>query len=256
MRRRSLLLAAAALLAAAPAHAQPTIQPGQTVEGELSQDDPSLQDRSHYDLWRFEAQPDHVYRVTLRSSDFDAYLAVGPHAGPGCADCPTDDDGAGGTDAALPFVSRQGGLYEIRANSYGGEKVGRYTLVLEDEGALEPADTVTGHGLVILNRPLVGRLEQTDEKGVNGAYIDTYTGQGQAGDELVITLQSDDFDAFVKLGNVDHGACRPVQADDNGGGGTNSRLRVRLPRTGEYHVHVSSKRSGETGAYTLTIVRG
>jgi hypothetical protein len=257
MRRRSILiLFAVALLAAAPAYAQPSIQPGQTVAGELSDDDPSMKDRSHFDLWRFQAEPDHVYRVTLRSEDFDAYLAVGPNAGPECGSCDTDDDGAGGTDAGLRFTPERAGVYEIRANSYGGAETGRYTLVLEDEGVMAPADTVVAPGTVVFNRPLVGRLEQTDEKGNNGAYVDTYTYRGQAGDVLVITLESADFDAYVKLGNVEHGTCRPVQADDNGGGGTNSRLRVRLPRTGDVHVHVSSRRRGEMGAYTLTVVPG
>lgn len=256
MRRRSILLAALALLAATPSYAQPSIRPGQTVAGELSQDDPAMKDRSHFDLWRFQAEPDHVYRVTLRSTDFDAYLAVGAHAGPECGDCDTDDDGGGGTDAGLRFRPERAGVYEIRANSYGGDETGRYTLVLEDEGVVAPADTVVAPGTVVFNRPLVGRLEHTDEKSQNGAYVDTYTFAGQAGDVLVITLESADFDAYVKLGSVEHGACRPLQADDNGAGGTNSRLRVRLPRTGDVHIHVSSRRRGGMGAYTLTVVPG
>jgi hypothetical protein len=258
MRRRSILLlsAALALLAAAPAAAQPSIQPGQTVQGELSRDDASLRDSSRFDLWRFQAEPDHIYHVTLRSDDFDAYLAVGADAGPECGQCDTDDDGGGGTDAELRFTAARAGVYEIRANSYGAGEMGRYTLVLEDEGVTSPVDTVAAPGSVALNRPLAGRLEQTDEKGENGAYVDTYTYQGRAGETLVITLESDDFDAYVKVGNVEHGACRPVQANDNGAGGTNSRLRVRIPRDGEFHVHVSSRRRGQSGAYTLTVVRG
>lgn len=256
MRRQPILLAALALLAAAPIAAQPSIRPGQTVTGELSNDDPALRDQSRFDLWRFEAQADHIYRVTLRSDDFDAYLAVGPHAGPECGDCDTDDDGGGGTDAGLRFAPGRAGTYEIRANAYNAGETGRYTLVLEDEGVMGAVDTVAAPGMVVLNQPVAGRLEQTDEKGENGAYVDTYTHQGRAGETLVISVQSDEFDAYVKLGNVNHGACRPVQADDNGGGGTDARLRVRIPRDGEFHVHVSSARRGQTGAYTLTVVRG
>lgn len=256
MRRQPLALAAVALLAAAPAAAQPIIRPGQTVTGELSPDDPSLEDASHFDLWTFQAEPHHVYHVTLRSGDFDAYLTVGPDAGPECGACDTDDDGGGGTDADLRFTAGRAGVHEIRANSYNAGETGRYTLVLEDEGMLAPADTVAAPGMILLGQPVSGRLERTDEKGESGAYIDTYTYRARAGETLVITLRSDDFDAYVKLGNVDHGACRPVQADDNGGGGTDSRLRVRLPRAGEFHVHVSSSDPGATGAYTLTVVRG
>ncbi|HEX6038425.1 hypothetical protein [Longimicrobium sp.] len=256
MCRHFICLAALALLAAAPAAAQPSIQPGQTVEGELSAQDPALRDRSHFDLFRFQAEADHVYHVTLRSDDFDAYLAVGADAGPECGTCDTDDDGAGGTDAELRFTAGSAGLYQIRANSYGTGQTGRYTLVLEDEGVPTPADTVAAPGTVILNLPVQGRLDRPDEKADNGAYIDTYTYQGRAGETLVITLESDDFDAYVRVGAVHQGACRPVQGDDNGGGGTNSRLRVRIPNDGDFHVHVSSRRRGEAGDYTLTVVRG
>src|SRR5687768_16744971 len=99
---RRTLLVLALLTAAAPAASQPMLHPGQRVIETLSASDPTLRDGSHYDLWRFNALAGHVYLVTLRSSQFDAYLAVGESAAD-CTDCSTDDDGAGGNDAALRF---------------------------------------------------------------------------------------------------------------------------------------------------------
>jgi hypothetical protein len=254
--RRTLVIPAVALLAAAPAAAQPNIQPGQTVTGELSDGDSSLDDKSLYDVWRFRTEPEHMYHVVLRSDDFDAMLAVGPRADESCDDCTTDDDGAGGTDAELRFTPGAAGVYEIRANAYAGKGRGRYTLTLEDEGALPPPDTVAGPGGVVLGVPATGRLEATDDHEHDGSYLDTYTYRGRRGETLVITLRSADFDAYLRVGEVESGGCRPVQGDDNGGGGRDSRMRVRLPNDGDFHIHVSSRRAGETGAYTLSVVRG
>jgi hypothetical protein len=254
--RRTLFILALLGLAAAPAAAQPAlIQPGQTVMGEISLADPGLADKSHYDVWRFNAEPGHMYHVVLRSEDFDVLLAVGPRVDGRCEDCQTDDDGAGGTDAELRFTPGAAGTYEIRANPFNAKDRGRYTLTLEDEGA-PPADTVAPPGGVVPGVPALGRLEPTDEAEDDGSYLDTYTYRGRRGETLVITLRSDDFDAYVRVGQVHHRACRPVQGDDNGAGGTDSRMRVRIPEDGDFHIHVSSRRAGETGDYTLTVERG
>lgn len=256
--RRTLFIPVLLLFAAAPAAAQPEIQPGQTVTGELTVADPLLNDSSHYDVWRFRTEPEHMYHVVMRSEDFDAFLAVGPSADGEC-DCETDDDGAGGTNAELRFTPGAAGTYEIRANAFNANDTGRYTLTLEDEGALPPPDTVAAPGTVLLGVPVSGRLERPDEKDRRGSFLDTYTYHGRRGETLVITLRSTDFDAFLRVGQVHPTGCRPVagnEVDDDGGGGTDSRVRVQLPSDGDFHIHVGSRDGGESGAYTLTVVRG
>lgn len=258
--RRTLFIPALLCFAAAPAAAQPEIQPGQTVTAELTAADPAFDDSVRYDVWRFRTEPEHMYRVVMRSEDFDAFLAVGPRVdGAWACDCETDDDGAGGTNAELHFTPGATETYEIRANALQPHRTGRYTLTLEDEGVLPPADTVAAPGVVLLGVPVRGRLERPDEKERDGSYLDTYTYHGRRGETLVITLRSTDFDAFLRVGQVHPSGCRPVpgnEADNDGGGGTDSRVRVQLPEDGDFHVHVGSREAGETGAYTLTVVRG
>ena len=62
---RTALLIAALLLAAAPAAAQRTIQPGQSLTGQLSASDRWMVGDRRYDVWHFNAAAGHVYRVTL-----------------------------------------------------------------------------------------------------------------------------------------------------------------------------------------------
>jgi hypothetical protein len=257
MRRPSILLAFA-LLAAAPAAAQPTIQPGESVEEKLSASDPRLENGSHYDVWRFDAQPGHVYLVTLRSSRFDAFLSVGFGAGAECSGCQMNDDGGGGTDAALRFTPPAAARYEIRASAYGSrEATGEYELTLRDEG-VAPADAPTPAPTPIQAGETVrGRLEAGDETypGGGGAYTDTYLYQGRAGETLVVTLRSAEFDAVVAMGRSTHAGCRPMDSDDDGAGGTDSRLEITLSQDGPYHIHVRTARVDGLGAYTLHVER-
>lgn len=247
--RRTLLVFA--LLTAAPAASQPMLYPGQRVTEALSDSDPVLNDGSHYDLWSFNALAGHVYLVTLRSSQFDAYLAVGANAAD-CPDCRVDDDGAGGNDAAVRFAPVANGSYQVRANSYGAGETGRYEITLEDQG-LSPesgAMPVT----IQAGDSVEGRLEPGDER--NGTrYTDTFIYQGRAGEELVVTLRSADFDAVVAMGRPGHRGCRPISSDDDGAGGTDSRLEITLSADGIYHIHVRTAQAEGRGAYTLTVER-
>ncbi|HYW12528.1 MAG TPA: hypothetical protein VE871_11225 [Longimicrobium sp.] len=257
MRSTILLVAPLVLGLAAPAAAQDTIRPGQRVSGRITAADPALPGGSHYDVWRFSAQAHHRYVVTLLSDDFDASLVVGPDIQPGCDACSVDDDGGGGTNASLEYVGAEGGTYEIRAQSFDAEGLGSYDLILEDAGVHdEGKHAPAAAGMPItLGQAVQGELARGDAKDHGRSYSDTYSYQGRAGETLVITLDSDAFDAVLNFGWVNEGACVELNNDDDGGEGTNSRLVVTLREDGEHHVHVGSSDQGARGAYTLRMER-
>lgn len=257
MIRTSLILGALLAGAAVPAAAQGTIRPGQTVRGELSASDPTLADDSFYDIWRFRGEAGHTYGVTLRSDDFDAYLAVGSSAGDDCEDCETDDDGAGGTDSRVEFRADASGTYEIRANALSADETGGYTLELEDLGQVQqlPVQEVPATP-VRLGQRVQGELTQDDATAGDGSYYDLYSFQGRAGQTITITLRSDDFDAFVSIGILDGGEYMVLDGNDDGPEGTDSELTITLAETGEYLIRANSLSEGETGAYTLRITGG
>jgi hypothetical protein len=250
---RRTLLVCIPLLAAAPAASQPMLHPGQSVIETLSASDPTLRDGSHYDLWRFNALAGHVYQVTMRSTQFDAYLAVGASAAD-CTDCSTDDDGAGGNDAVIRFAPVENGSYQVRANSYNAGETGRYEITLEDQGTA-PNTGFTTTRAIEAGDSVEGRLEPGDELRGNGELTDTYVYQGRAGEKLVVTVRSADFDAEVAMGRVGHRGCRPIDSDDDGAGGTDSRLTITLHVDAEYHIHVRTEARDGHGAYTLSVRR-
>ena len=99
-----------------------------------------LDDDSFYDMWTYRAQAGESVKITLRSSDFDAYLAVGRMDGDEFESDETDDDGAGGTDAEVKMtVPRKPGFITSGSiRSSAGEK-GAYTLLLEEGPVTTPA---------------------------------------------------------------------------------------------------------------------
>ena len=77
---------------------------------------------------------------------------------------------------------------------------------------------------------------------------------GRAGQTITIDFASSAFDAYAFLLGPGFEAAAPQ--DDDSGGHCNARLTVRLPRTGDYFIVVTSSERLATGAFTLTVVPG
>ncbi|PYO59957.1 MAG: hypothetical protein DMD70_10085 [Gemmatimonadetes bacterium] len=77
---------------------------------------------------------------------------------------------------------------------------------------------------------------------------------GRAGETVTIDLAADAFDAYEFLLGPGFEAAAPQ--DDDSGGRCNARLTVRLPRTGDYFIVVTSSERFATGAFRLTVVAG
>jgi len=89
-------------------------------------------------------------------------------------------------------------------------------------------------------------------------YTDVYVFSGMAGQQISIALSSGTVDTYVELYNVNDVAATALVGDDDGGGGTNSRIPAgsgyyTLPATGTYYIWAYTADPGWTGAYTLTL---
>ncbi|HEU0054182.1 MAG TPA: hypothetical protein VFQ39_13440 [Longimicrobium sp.] len=245
-------LAAALLasLAAAPAHAQREITAGQTVTGQLDASDPTLEDDSHYELWSYRGRAGERLVITLRSSDFDAYLAFGKIDGGGeCEDaCDSDDDNGGGTDARITVTLQADGVYQIRANTLSGGETGSYTLSVQSGEA--PVAQVRP---IALGQTVTGSLDASDATADDDSYYELWRFQGRAGQRIVVTLRSEDFDAYLAWGRMDGGDWEEIDSDDDSAGGTDARLEITLGEDGVAVIRANTLSGGETGAYTLSV---
>lgn len=77
---------------------------------------------------------------------------------------------------------------------------------------------------------------------------------GHAGQTVTIDLTSDAFDAYLFL--LGPGFETTAPQDDDSGGRCNARLTVRLPKTGDYVIVVTTSDRLATGPFTLTVANG
>ncbi|MEP7338993.1 MAG: BACON domain-containing carbohydrate-binding protein [Acidobacteriota bacterium] len=87
------------------------------------------------------------------------------------------------------------------------------------------------------------------------AFADRYTFSGTAGQKVGIGLTASAYDAFLVLLGPDG---QQLAQDDDGGGGTNSRIPsgngfFALQATGVYTIEATSLSAGRTGAYSVTL---
>ncbi|MCV0413442.1 MAG: PPC domain-containing protein [Brevundimonas sp.] len=221
---------------------------GQTLEGEIADDDPQGDGGRRYDAYVVSGQEGQRVQAILRSGDFDALLEIGK-AGDEFAALAQDDDGLGeGTDSRLTFSLPEAGDYVIRAQPLAAEGRGLYSLELVDLG---PAPKP---GSLLVGTTVRGTLGETDAIDDDGVYFDAYRFQAKKDEKLRLTLVSNAFDAFIDLGE-DGDAFESLATDDDGLSDTHARLDWTAPEDGWYVVHARAYGPNQTGAYALTVER-
>ncbi|MBI5787315.1 MAG: carboxypeptidase regulatory-like domain-containing protein [Candidatus Schekmanbacteria bacterium] len=105
---------------------------------------------------------------------------------------------------------------------------------------------------VTFGQHIEGSLETGDHRLYGGQYCDWYSFEGQAGQKVLISLISPDFDPVLQLLNAAN--WRPVAIDDDHGGGMNAALgSFTLPYTGTYLIWATSYYEAEGGGYSLSL---
>jgi hypothetical protein len=231
----------------------PDLQPGQSVTGSLDSSD-TVEDASYQEGWTFDLAAGQLVRLELRSNSFDAELWLRSRAGRVLA----SNDGALDSGAAVTFRAPSAGRFTALARSAGATpQAGRYELSL-----VHLADSVAAPGetrTLGIGDSVAGVLEVGDSlTRVRGrarrgyGYVDYFVLKADTEGVAELELASADFDAYLVVGRGD--ASGTAARDDDGGGGTNSRLRVALERGQTYRVAAASFGAGEgSGRYRLAV---
>lgn len=114
------------------------IEIGQTIEGTLEQDDAILDDNTYYDIYTFRATAGTRVSITLRSDDFDSFLAFGRWINDDIEISETDDDSGGGFtgyDSQLQLTIPSTGTWAIQVNTINPFEVGEYTIELDEQSS-------------------------------------------------------------------------------------------------------------------------
>ncbi|HEU4510023.1 MAG TPA: PQQ-binding-like beta-propeller repeat protein [Pyrinomonadaceae bacterium] len=108
---------------------------------------------------------------------------------------------------------------------------------------------------IAVGQTVNGNLSTSDCPLGDGTFYDAYSFSGAAGQQIAVSMTSSEFDTFLILNRPDGSV---LSFDDDGGGGTNSRIPpggfITLPVTGTYTIWANAfDASDTTGAYSLTL---
>lgn len=246
-----------AALTARRAEAQTVIHDGETVQGQLTANDTKLSDGSYSRMYAYRGRSGDRIRVTLRSRSFDSFLMIGPSTNPSASQVVSDDDGAGGNDAQLIYTIPADDSYGIVANTRQAGATGSYTLSVELVSSAGSASSGSAAGgAITVGQTVQGELTSSDLKLNDDSYADYYVFSGRAGDQVTATMRSRVFDTYMVVGRWDGGRFTSIQSNDDGGGGTDSRVALTLPETGTYAIRANTLSAGKTGTYTVSLEAG
>lgn len=207
----------------------PSIGIGDTVTGELTEDQPAL-------TYVLEAEAGQSLNITLVSEDFDTYLTLLDADGEPITE---NDDSSRTNSGFAGFVLPPSSSYALLVESYdahtnSGAETGSFTLTVGEQNIQRIEYTQVVQGELTLEEP-------------SKDYLFT----GQAGDVIVATESSDDFDSYLHL--LDSSGTELIYNDDSGGN-LNSRIGpYTLPSTGSYTLRAGSLSSDSAGSFTLTL---
>lgn len=107
----------------------------------------------------------------------------------------------------------------------------------------------TAKAALVINQQ--GALTARDAVFEDGSLYDQYTFSGRSGQQVIISLESQEFDPYLIL--LDPDRRRINENDDVSRNNRNSRLVVTLPTTGTYTAVANSYESGKNGRYTIKV---
>lgn len=244
------------------------LSPGSRRTSSLDDNDPTLDDGSHVEIWALELQAGQQATVTMRSRDFDTMLLMMQMDNPQFT-AENDDFEDESTDSRITFRAPATGVYGILANSLEGGATGAYTI---EATVIRPRPTMGGGaqgggdmgGLMggamggsgntlRYGQTVNGELTDADRTLEDGSKFDEYTFTGNAGDRIVISMGSGTFDTYLKL--LSPSGDEVASNDDRADGDTDSEISVTLPSSGTFKIWANAYESGSTGRYTLRLER-
>lgn len=187
--------------------------------------------------YRFELnQNEHKFQLRLRagerlevlmeSDDFDSYLELHGEDGSYWS----DDDSGGDLNALLTMTAPVEGVYDLTARSFGfGEARGIYTLTLAEPPLLQSIFRATG---VYIGEPVSFGIPLRE------------------GSTFTIEVGSSVFDTVLTLYGPDG---TYIAEDDDGGEGTDSRLRFSPSYSGTYNLEIRGFFVQDHGEFSVQV---
>ena len=226
-----------------PVEAQ-AIRIGDTVRGELTDDDGVSASDIHADAYRFSGTEGQRVRIDMTSTAFDTYVELFDENQVSLAS--DDDGGPEGTNSRLIFTLPHDGSYVIEARAFSDSR-GRYSLAISEVAPDKPPQSLA------FGATLEGEIGEADSRDDEDRGYDAFVFEGREGQRLRAIMRSGDFDTYLQIGNAEGEFTALAQDDDGLGEGTDSRLNFTLPADGRYVLRASPLGSDGKGLYSLEL---
>lgn len=119
------------------------------------------------------------------------------------------------------------------------------------------AGAVQAQSAIGPGQTIEGRLSADDPVLDDGSHYDCYRLAAAPGQTVDILMRSGAFDAYLTVSPSGcDGYGSDAVSDDDGGGGTDSRVSLTLDGGGPYHIRANSLLAGDTGPYSLSVLAG
>jgi hypothetical protein len=220
----------------------------QSYNGRLENGDLTLQSGEYHDSYSFEGNPGQRVSIDLRSDDFDTYVILVSPSGE-----QEENDDANGTNSQLVVDLTEQGSYEVWVTSYSEGETGSYQLeIANGDSGINGSVSADVNNLSI-GESLTGNLSSTDSRAVTDGPEDAFVFYGEAGESVIIDLESGEFDTYLTLITPDG---EHIENDDFQSSLQQSQVSLSLPQTGRYRVIVSSYGGQGLGDYLLSVRAG
>ncbi|MEP6922110.1 MAG: PPC domain-containing protein, partial [bacterium] len=160
--------------------------------------------------------------------------------------------------SVVPAPAQKLGQKVSKSTKTATEKSADKSGVMRQTRGFAPSGAICASNAPISpGQTINGALATSDCQLSDGSYFDEYTFTANAGQQVWISMSSASFDTYMVLVNPDN---TDVQ-DDDGGGGSNSRIPagmgfIALPQTGTYSILANSFAPNTTGPYSVTLTFG
>lgn len=237
-----------------PCAVKGTVTLGGSVSGDLSTSGCAFGPSKKIDLWALNLNGSTPVDVRLQASNplsYDTYMTMyrGSYSGQTGVIAENDDNNYYDAGSNSGFHVLGGtGQFLVGATQYAG--AGPYQLSVSSWNGSLDGSVLDYYAVSGTNT--TQRLESSDFR-LGTRWSDRVMIYLKAGETITVGMSSTDFDTYLELqGNVG-GVITRVASDDNGGGGTNSRMVFTASTSDIYFLWASAAHDNSGGAYNLTI---
>ncbi len=221
----------------------------QSYNGRLENNDPTLQSGEYRDNYSFEGSPGQRVSIDLRSDEFDTYLILVSPSGE-----QEENDDADGTNSQLVVDLTEQGSYQLWVTSFSEGETGSYQLEIASGGNSADTGSVSADvNNLSVGDSISGNLSSADSRAVTDGPEDAFVFYGEAGESVIVDLESGEFDTYLTLITPDG---ERIENDDFQSSLQQSRVALSLPQSGRYRVIASSYEGQGLGDYLLSVRAG